>query len=146
MVAAADDPAGPDVDPVALCTALEVAGRCARASDSAAARHWFARAARVAAENGLTPRRVRALHSLGTIRLNDRVDTAGLVEARDLAESVGMPGTVAAIDIVLAEAELTRSGPGLRWPGQPRPPRSAPGSGSRGCTTPRRSCSPSRWP
>ena len=112
VVAKADDPAGPDVDPVALCTALEVAGRCARASDSAAARTWFARAARVAAENGLTPRRVRAMHSLGTIQLNDRVDTAGLVEARDLAESVGMPGTVAAIDIVLAEAELTRAGPG----------------------------------
>ena len=112
VVAAADDPVGPDVDPVALCTALEVAGRCARASDSAAARHWFARAARVAAENGLTPRRVRALHSLGTIRLNDRVDTAGLVEARDLAESVGMPGTVAGIDIVLSEAELTKTGPG----------------------------------
>jgi DNA-binding CsgD family transcriptional regulator len=103
---------GAAVDPVALCTALEVAGRCARAADSAAAREWFARAARVAAENGLTPRRVRALHSLGTIELNEGVATAGLVEARDLAESVGMPGTVAAIDIVLAEAELTRSGPG----------------------------------
>jgi len=111
VVAAADAAGSPAVDPEDLCTALEVAGRCARASDQEAARRWFGRAAQVAAEHGLTPRRVRALHSLGTLELNDGAVSARLVEARDLAEAVGMPGAVAGIDIVLAEAELTRSGP-----------------------------------
>jgi DNA-binding CsgD family transcriptional regulator len=111
VVAAADAAGAPPVDPGDLCTALEVAGRCARASDQAAARRWFGRAAQVAAEHGLTPRRVRALHSLGTLELNDGAVSPRLVEARDLAEAVGMPGTVADIDIVLSEAELTRGGP-----------------------------------
>ena len=111
VVAAADAAGAPAVDPGDLCTALEVAGRCARASDQAAARRWFGRAAQVAAEHGLTPRRVRALHSLGTLELNEGAVSPRLVEARDLAEAVGMPGTVAGIDIVLAEAELTRYGP-----------------------------------
>jgi DNA-binding CsgD family transcriptional regulator len=111
VVAAADEAGAAVVDPADVCTALEVAGRCARASDQEAARRWFGRAAQLAAEHGLTPRRVRALHSLGTLELNAGAESPRLVEARDLAEAVGMPGTVAAIDIVLSEAELTRGGP-----------------------------------
>ena len=128
---------GKPVDPGALCTALEVAGRCARPSDPPAATAWFARAARVAAEPGPLPRRVRALLAMGTMKLSRAASAPSLVEARDLAESVGMLGTVAAVDIVLTEAELTRPDrrPAVagRATSRTRPPR---GSDNGGCTPP----------
>ena len=82
-----------------------------RVSDLPAAGEQFAAAAQVAAENGLVAARVRALHSLGTVQLALTGASAALAEARDLAESAGLLATVAAADLVLAEATLLSQGP-----------------------------------
>ena len=103
--------AHPAAAALARCEAWEVLGRCTRVTDLPAAGEQFAAAAQVAAEHGLVAARVRALHSLGTVQLALTGASAALAEARDLAESAGLLATVAAADLVLAEATLLAEGP-----------------------------------
>jgi DNA-binding CsgD family transcriptional regulator len=109
VVAESDAQGG--LDPPTLCSALEIVGRCDRASDPAAARASFTRAAQVAAENGLLTRRVRALHSLGTLELMTSQSAPSLDEARRTAEEIGMLATVAAVDLMLGDVRLLVDGP-----------------------------------
>ena len=109
VVAESDATGG--VDPPTLCSALEIVGRCDRASDAAAARASFARAAQVAAEHGLLTRRVRALHSLGSLELMRSQSAPSLDEARRTAEEIGMLATVAAVDLMRGDVELLVRGP-----------------------------------
>jgi DNA-binding CsgD family transcriptional regulator len=103
--------AHPAAAAAARCEAWEVLGRCTRVTDLPAAAEQFAAAAQVAAEHGLVAARLHVLHSLGTVQLALTGASAALAEARDLAESAGQLATVAAADLVLAEAALLADGP-----------------------------------
>ncbi|MCA2220176.1 ATP-binding protein [Nonomuraea aurantiaca] len=102
-------------DGESLAAALLVRGRCLAHDDAAAARAAFGRAVQVAAERGLTPLRVAALFGLAAVQ-RGQPDPPALAEARDLAESAGLLGQLAEIDLLVADLALTAHGPGVGEP------------------------------
>ncbi len=114
-VRAADDAltAAPAPEAAAtLCEALLVLGRCAMTDDDLDGPAIAHRAARVAAEHGLTPWRVEALFALGASRLSaGDARATDLARARDLAERHGMLGRAAQADLLRADAALHVDGP-----------------------------------
>ncbi|WP_433787858.1 helix-turn-helix transcriptional regulator [Actinomycetospora sp. CA-101289] len=95
-----------------LCEALLVLGRCAMVDDELDGAALGQRAARVAAEHGLTPWRVEALFALGAAQLSGGDARAtDLARARDLAERHGMLGRAAQADLLRADAALHLDGP-----------------------------------
>ena len=106
-LAAAERTGLPDV----ACEALEVIGRCARTRDLAAAEEAFQRAHDIAARNGLSVWRVRALHELGTVDLLRDGSINRLQEAREVAESMGALATAAVLDVQIAAAVCTGDAP-----------------------------------
>ncbi|MEV4459455.1 AAA family ATPase [Microbispora sp. NPDC049633] len=97
-------------DGESLAGALLVQGRCLARHDAAAARAAFGRAVRVAAGRGLTPLRVAALFHLATVQ-RGHPDPPALAEAREIAESAGLLGQVASIDLLTADLALVAHGP-----------------------------------
>lgn len=90
--------------PEAVCEALEITGRVLRSSDPAASRAAFTEGARLAAEHGLVPWRVRALAELATHDVYGAGDLGRMREARRLAAEAGMPGTAIVLDLQLIAA------------------------------------------
>jgi DNA-binding CsgD family transcriptional regulator/tetratricopeptide (TPR) repeat protein len=100
------DAAEPAGAPEMVCHALELIGRSQRLQDLDSARTAFQRAYEVADRAELAVWRLRALHELGTIDLLDRGGAARLLEARAIAEKLGMLSTAAVLDLQLAGAYL----------------------------------------
>jgi hypothetical protein len=100
-----------DAVPEAVCEALEVIGRAVRLTDADASEAAFVHAERVAAAQGLTPWRVRAMAELGT---NDTItggpDTRRLDEARRLAEECGLLGTATSLDLQIVAMRMGSDG------------------------------------
>ncbi|MDN5861579.1 MAG: hypothetical protein L0H84_23505, partial [Pseudonocardia sp.] len=96
--------------PEAVCEALEITGRVLRASDAPASRAAFIEGARLAAEHGLVPWRVRALAELATHDVYGAGDLGRLREARRLATEAGMPGTAIIMDLQLIAAGTSTDG------------------------------------
>lgn len=99
-----------DGHPDAACEALEVAGRCLRRADPAAAEQELSRAEAIAERHGLHLWRVRALSELGGLDLlrtgrSDRLD-----RARGLAVRAGMLATAAVLDVQLSACVSVRDG------------------------------------
>jgi DNA-binding CsgD family transcriptional regulator/tetratricopeptide (TPR) repeat protein len=84
------------------CAALQLLGRCARRSSLEAAEAWFRRALSAADVHDLAVWRLRAHHELGTIALLDRSEVDHLLQAQQLAESIGAMATAAILDIEIA--------------------------------------------
>ncbi|GAC1543518.1 MAG: AAA family ATPase [Acidimicrobiales bacterium] len=93
-----------DGDPEARCHACELLGRSVRVGDLARARAAFEQGLSIAVDAGLPVWRLRALHELATIDLLDEGATGRLLEARQLAETLGAVSTLAMLDIQLAAA------------------------------------------
>jgi DNA-binding CsgD family transcriptional regulator len=115
---AADEAAAAGADPVgrrghaeAWCAALTVLGRCAMRRDPDAARDAFARAAQVAAEQGLRALRVTALMGVGSIELYDQLGSPALRETRELAIDTGMLAVVISIDLAEVDRLFRVEGP-----------------------------------
>lgn len=92
----------PNATADAQCHACELLGRAARLTDLARARAHFERGLAIADAAGLGVWQLRAMHELATIELLDEAGTRGLLQARRSAESLGVPGTAAMLDIQLA--------------------------------------------
>jgi DNA-binding CsgD family transcriptional regulator/tetratricopeptide (TPR) repeat protein len=92
----------PNATADAQCHACELLGRAARLTDLARARAHFERGLAIAGAAGLGVWQLRAMHELATIELLDEAGTCGLLQARRSAESLGVPGTAAMLDIQLA--------------------------------------------
>lgn len=88
--------------PAAVCQALHVLGRLARGRDLDEARALFARAATIAARQGLVAENVDAAFQLGTIDLLALGPADRLLEARELAQQGGVLATVVEADLQLA--------------------------------------------
>ena len=97
--------------PQVACEALEVVGRCARVDDLDAAEEAFAESHDLAAREGLTVWRLRALHELGTIDMLRSGDLGRLESARELAASTGALSTGAMIDVQLCGVLVGRDDP-----------------------------------
>ena len=97
--------------PQVACEALEVVGRCARVDDLHAAEAAFAESHDLAAREGLTVWRLRALHELGTIDMLRSGDLGRLESARELAASTGALATGAMIDVQLCGVLVGRDDP-----------------------------------
>ncbi|MEV0148825.1 MULTISPECIES: AAA family ATPase [unclassified Nonomuraea] len=97
-------------DGESLAGALLVQGRCLARHDAAAARAAFGRAVQVAAERGLTPLRVAALFHLAAVQ-RGQPDPPALAQAREIAESAGLLGQLASIDLLVADLALVARGP-----------------------------------
>ncbi len=102
-------------DGESLAGALLVQGRCLAHRDAAAARVAFGRAVQVAAERGLTPLRVAALFHLAAVQ-RGQPDPPALAEAREIAESAGLLGQLASIDLLVADLALVAHGPRVGEP------------------------------
>lgn len=102
-------------DGESLAGALLVQGRCLAHRDAAAARVAFGRAVQVAAERGLTPLRVSALFHLAAVQ-RGQPDPPALAEAREIAESAGLLGQLASIDLLVADLALVAHGPRVGEP------------------------------
>ena len=92
----------PNATADAQCHAYELLGRAARLTDLARARAHFERGFAIASAAGLGVWQLRAMHELATIELLDEAGTGGLLQARRSAESLGVLGTAAMLDIQLA--------------------------------------------
>jgi DNA-binding CsgD family transcriptional regulator/tetratricopeptide (TPR) repeat protein len=92
----------PNATADAQCHAYELLGRAARLTDLARARAHFERGLAIAGAAGLGVWQLRAMHELATIELLDEAGTGGLLQARRSAESLGVLGTAAMLDIQLA--------------------------------------------
>jgi DNA-binding CsgD family transcriptional regulator/tetratricopeptide (TPR) repeat protein len=92
----------PNATADAQCHACELLGRAARLTDLARARAHFQRGLAIADAAGLGVWQIRAMHELATIELLDEAGTGGLLQARRSAESLGVLGTAAMLDIQLA--------------------------------------------
>jgi DNA-binding CsgD family transcriptional regulator/tetratricopeptide (TPR) repeat protein len=84
------------------CGALQLLGRHARRSSLEAAEAWFRRALSAADAHDLAVWRLRAQHELGTIALLSRSDVDELLQAQQLAESLGAMATAAILDVEIA--------------------------------------------
>jgi DNA-binding CsgD family transcriptional regulator len=84
------------------CAALQLLGRCARRSSLQAAEASFRRLLRAAEDHALPVWRLRALHEIGTIALLDTSAVDTLLEAQQLAESLGAMATATVLDIEIA--------------------------------------------
>jgi DNA-binding CsgD family transcriptional regulator len=84
------------------CAALQILGRCARRSSLQDAEASFRRLLAAADEHGLPVWRLRALHEIGTIALLDTSAVDVLVEAQQVAESLGAMATATVLDIEIA--------------------------------------------
>jgi DNA-binding CsgD family transcriptional regulator len=102
--------------PIALCEALGVAGRVAWGTDLDVTEALARRAAQVAGEHGLAPRRAVALFDLGMMRLLRDVDDTPLMQARELLLDAGMLGQVAAADYIRSDSTWWISGPAAALP------------------------------
>ncbi|WP_182873451.1 ATP-binding protein [Microbispora sp. H10670] len=102
-------------DGESLAGALLVQGRCLARRDAAAARAAFGRAVQVAAMRGLTPLRVAALFHLAAVQ-RGQPDPPALAEAREVAESAGLLGQLASIDLLVADLALVAHGPRVGEP------------------------------
>jgi DNA-binding CsgD family transcriptional regulator/tetratricopeptide (TPR) repeat protein len=100
-----------DRDPAIVCHALELLGRSHRVHDLERAKKAFQRAYEVATRAELPVSQLRALHELGTVDLLDHAGTDRLIQARAVAERLGLLSTVAVLDIQLAAAYLQRFEP-----------------------------------
>ena len=102
--AAADDAA-------TLCEALGVLARTRWRTDIAATTAAFRRAAQVAAEHGLRPARIAALHGAGMMEALDEDSCPTLLRARELAAEAGMLAQLASSDIIRADLVMMCDGP-----------------------------------
>lgn len=93
------------------CDALCCQARILRLSDPSRARAAFAEAVQVASEHGMPARRLDGLFGLGTIELLEEQAPGTLVRARRLALDLGLVGTVAQSDVLLAEHAFVHDGP-----------------------------------
>ena len=93
------------------CDALCCQARILRLSDPSRARAAFAEAVQVASEHGMPARRLDGLFGLGTIELLEEQAPGTLVQARRLALDLGLVGTVAQSDVLLAEHAFVHDGP-----------------------------------
>lgn len=96
--------------PETVCEALEITGRALRRADPPASRAAFAEGARLAAERGLVPWRVRALAELGTHDIFGGHGVARLVEARRLATETGLLGTATMLDLQITAGTVSSDG------------------------------------
>jgi DNA-binding CsgD family transcriptional regulator len=96
--------------PDTLCEALTAIGRCASRTNLDVASEALRRAAGIAAEHGLVPRRVEALTGLGLVELTKHDDLTVLLQARELAIDAGMLAQVAGIDLIVVDGVAVSEG------------------------------------
>jgi len=97
--------------PETLCEALGVLARTRWRTDIAATASAFRRAAQVAAEHGLRPARITALHGAGMMEALDEDACPTLDHASDLAREAGMLGQLASSEIIRTDLVLMCEGP-----------------------------------
>jgi len=102
---AAAEPAGL---PHVACEALEVLGRCARASDFDLARRYAERSRALAERHGMTIWQVRAMAEIGTLAKYLSFDPTDLLAARRAAAELGAVVPLAWIDLSLAHIHIIR--------------------------------------
>lgn len=96
--------AAPGCETTVRCHALELVGRADRTHNLDAARAAFEDALHIATEAHLPVWRLRALHELGTVEMFDHAGTVRLLNARRLADELGVLSTGAVLDMHLAAA------------------------------------------
>ncbi len=114
VIAAGRDPSVVHVP--SLIHAYVIRARCATRTEPERGRHYYAKAAQLAAEHGFAPQRVTALIGLATIDLNESTPSAALAEAREIALDTGQLGQVVWIDQLTADATIVTAGPAAAEP------------------------------
>jgi DNA-binding CsgD family transcriptional regulator len=97
--------------PHVACEALEVLGRCARASDFDLARQYAERARSLAEQHALTIWQVRAMLEIGTLAKYLSLDPLPLHAARRAAAGLGAVVPLVWIDLSLAHIHILRDEP-----------------------------------
>lgn len=92
------------------CEALIIVGAAARRRNTAEAINALDQALELSRSHSLAVWEVQALAELGVIDMMTASDTVRLDQARRLATAAGMPGTVAKIDVTIAQAIIPRQG------------------------------------